>query len=375
MEQLAGREGWSCLGRRQQGREGAKIALPRALPTSRCLTLVPLPTTPPHWSRRSPAFPPRWLDWFLIESLPQLPRFQPRELANTLWALARLGHAPAEPWMAALLASTAARLCAFRPAELTALAWALAALRYHPGDDWLRSFQAAAAAQMEAFEAPELAAVARALAKLRAVPGPAFLSALGAAIEARFAAFDAAGAAAALTALNALDGAAAAPGGEWEPEAAADVDAQALPPVVVVPAVAALPEPRVVVLGSGWARPLMESGGGGGGGGGGSVPQLRSAAPPASLLRRLQQLELRREYVKQQQLGVVASPQWLESFLTEAHGMAALMSLMPEWLLDRLRLWPRAWVAQRIALGGGNDAHAGGSARDRSTGKVELRGR
>jgi hypothetical protein len=71
---------------------------------------------------------------------------------------------------------------------------------------------------------------------------------------------------------------------------------------------------------------------------------------------------------QQQQLGLddafspdfeasVSPLSWVEAFMAEVHGMAALMTLMPDWMQWRLRQWPRAWAARRLALETG---HGGG---------------
>jgi len=55
--------------------------------------------------------------------------FAPQEVANTLWALARIGAKPSAPVMAEFFIATDRRLSSFKPHELSSMAWALAKVR------------------------------------------------------------------------------------------------------------------------------------------------------------------------------------------------------------------------------------------------------
>jgi len=53
---------------------------------------------------------PHTLQALLARSLQQMPDFSPQGLANTAWAMARLGVAPGELWLAALLEHTSRKM-------------------------------------------------------------------------------------------------------------------------------------------------------------------------------------------------------------------------------------------------------------------------
>jgi hypothetical protein len=339
------------------------------------------------------------MEWFLVESLPKLPRFKPREAANTLWALATLDHRPTAAWMDQLLAVTRGpRLVTFQPRELTSVIWSLAKLNYHPGDAWVAGFLAASRPRLPGFQAAELAATARALCKLGAAPSAEWVEALAAAVEAQFGSFDAAGALAALAALRSFSAAAAVAGegaAVMRRPAAVGGDSEAATAFVHDPAL-----PRVVVVvggewtldrssgssGDDWAMALIEDGSSSDAGSsssssnGSSSSSSRSSlsvqeasSPRSMLLRRLQHGQQPQQAPVMQrsdgarelaaahaQASSTLSVTWVESFVAEVHGMAALMSLMPDWLRARMRRWPQAWAAQRLALGDGGGVGGGG---------------
>lgn len=56
-----------------------------------------------------------WLDAWAYASAAQLPRFQPQHLANSLWALARLGHHPGRRWLGRALEATEQQRQGFTP--------------------------------------------------------------------------------------------------------------------------------------------------------------------------------------------------------------------------------------------------------------------
>jgi hypothetical protein len=115
-----------------------------------------------------------WMDAFFEASLPQLGRFDARELSTTLWALAALqrrgrvemttvgggdddhdassssSSAPVllrrssplfRAWIAAALRSFAARMATARPQALSNAAWALASLGVRPPRLWMSAFR------------------------------------------------------------------------------------------------------------------------------------------------------------------------------------------------------------------------------------------
>jgi len=52
--------------------------------------------------------------------------FAPQEVANTLWALARMGIKPPAPVMVEFFSATDRRMSSFKPHELSSMVWALA---------------------------------------------------------------------------------------------------------------------------------------------------------------------------------------------------------------------------------------------------------
>lgn len=307
----------------------------------------PGPTTCPGAITPSAETTPqfRWLDWFLVESQSKLTAFQPKELSNTLWALATLGHRPTKEWMQQLLASCSARLADFQPQEMTNVAWSLAQLNYHPGDTWIASFLAASYPLLFEFESGDQARVACALAKLSAAPSAGWIERLAAAVQAKFSGLDAAEAMATVAALRRLSAAAV------EEEDAAAVFGLRASTLVVRDA-------SLVVRGSSWEpdgtgvtpwsldsiEPAATAAAAAAG-----QPSTRAAAAVAA--QGLQQ-RFDRSNTGRNVQQAPASLSWLESFVAEVQGMAALVSLMPDLMQQRLRQWPRAWAAQRLMVGG-----------------------
>lgn len=88
-----------------------------------------------------------------------LSQSSPRGLANGLWAIVRLGHAPGKRWLARYLAATSGRLSLFKPQELSNILWSLAILGYMPPQAWRVEYQAATRAMLEEFSPQGLANV------------------------------------------------------------------------------------------------------------------------------------------------------------------------------------------------------------------------
>lgn len=63
----------------------------------------------------------------------------PQALANSIWAMARLGLRPNDAWLSSFLSLSAGLLSSggFRPRELSMTLWALATLRLWPGERWV----------------------------------------------------------------------------------------------------------------------------------------------------------------------------------------------------------------------------------------------
>lgn len=79
-----------------------------------------------------------------------------QDLANTIWALAKLRVKPNAAWMESFLAASGAALCVSTPQELTNTIWALARLKVVT-PAWLAAFDAASLAAMEGFTPQALA--------------------------------------------------------------------------------------------------------------------------------------------------------------------------------------------------------------------------
>lgn len=251
--------------------------------------------------------------------------------------------------MEQLLGSCSPLLGEFQPREIVALVWALARLNYHPGEAWLRGFFEASRPLLPAFRADELAAAARAICKLRAAPDAAWVEGLAASFQAQFGGLDAAGAEAAIRAIRDLRAAATA----------ADFATR----VSAFTAVRSLPEPAVFVLPHTTAAPAGAAAASAGGASLGRSAQhlprrpleADTPQPAAPLL----------PFGGRDELGSDAQgTSWLESFVSDVHGFAALMSLMPAWMRQRLHQWPRAWAAQRLSLGSAHDNAAMASSPD-----------
>lgn len=67
-------------------------------------------------------------------------QFKSQEIANTIWAYARLRTKPPKALLSALFQGANHRLSAFKPAELSSLMWALAKLHIVPSKEWKEEF-------------------------------------------------------------------------------------------------------------------------------------------------------------------------------------------------------------------------------------------
>ncbi len=59
------------------------------------------------------------------------------ELGNTLWAHAKWGVQPPEPWLSAMFAALLARMVELQPPQLSSVLWALAMLKQRPPPELL----------------------------------------------------------------------------------------------------------------------------------------------------------------------------------------------------------------------------------------------
>lgn len=100
-----------------------------------------------------------------------LPSFEGRQLANTLWGFAKLGHRPPAPWLEAVLSMCHRRFSTFQPQHLANTLYALMQLEYVPGSVWLSDFFAAVRTNLYGFKPGELAQLSYAGGKLRLQPG------------------------------------------------------------------------------------------------------------------------------------------------------------------------------------------------------------
>ncbi|GLI67976.1 hypothetical protein VaNZ11_012312 [Volvox africanus] len=100
-----------------------------------------------------------------------LPEFKGRQLANTLWAVAKLGYKPSERWLEVLLMRASAQMHTFNPQHLANTLYALMLLRYMPPPAWLESFYATASQRLHSFGPGELSHLCYAAGKLGLQPG------------------------------------------------------------------------------------------------------------------------------------------------------------------------------------------------------------
>ncbi|GFR48839.1 hypothetical protein Agub_g10792 [Astrephomene gubernaculifera] len=130
---------------------------------------------PEQRGSRLPAKAPRGQAPFLQrleqEVLARLPYFQGRQLANTLWAVAKLGHRPSRRWLAAVLTRARAQLSTFEPQHLANTLYALMLLQFMPPGVWVADFFQAVSRRLHGFAPAELAHLCYAAGKLRLHPG------------------------------------------------------------------------------------------------------------------------------------------------------------------------------------------------------------
>ncbi|KAG2448314.1 hypothetical protein HYH02_006898 [Chlamydomonas schloesseri] len=103
----------------------------------------------------------------------RLPTFDPRAVANVLWAVCKLGYSPAPPLLNQFLFEAYVRMDKFNAQELANLSWALAtlaAMGRQPVPAWLRKFMAAAGPHVNSLKPQELAHMAWALSRLCPTP-------------------------------------------------------------------------------------------------------------------------------------------------------------------------------------------------------------
>ncbi|KXZ56748.1 hypothetical protein GPECTOR_1g674 [Gonium pectorale] len=106
----------------------------------------------------------------------RLSSFDPRAVANVLWAVSKLGYSPAQPLLNKFLFEAYVRMYEFNAQELANLAWALAtlaAMGNQPVPVWLRKFVQAAVTRVAALKPQELAHMTWALSRLCPAPSAA----------------------------------------------------------------------------------------------------------------------------------------------------------------------------------------------------------
>ncbi|KAI8469390.1 MAG: hypothetical protein J3K34DRAFT_522166 [Monoraphidium minutum] len=113
---------------------------------------------------------PRWLSAFYAASAPRLREFDAQQMARAAWALARLGAAPPAAWVDGFLAASLAGLRGFDVKSTSLTLWALATLKARPGAAWLRAFEGAAESQAKHLGAAEAATALWALSQLTGRP-------------------------------------------------------------------------------------------------------------------------------------------------------------------------------------------------------------
>ncbi|KAF8072851.1 hypothetical protein HT031_000511 [Scenedesmus sp. PABB004] len=93
----------------------------------------------------------------------------PVALADLLWALVKLEHAPGAAWLDAFAAAARPRLHAFTPPQLAQLVWAVARTpHWAPEREWMLDFLNAVQAQLPDFDSKSISLTAWGLATLAA---------------------------------------------------------------------------------------------------------------------------------------------------------------------------------------------------------------
>lgn len=108
-----------------------------------------------------------WLERFALVAQHRLPEFSPHEIANVAWAFATLGYSPGEPFLRALQEVAARKLPEFNPHEMSNVLWSFASLGASPGKPWLERFAAAASRRLLEFQVLSLSNLLWALVVLR----------------------------------------------------------------------------------------------------------------------------------------------------------------------------------------------------------------
>lgn len=140
-------------------------------PASPCLLLLPLQALANSaWAlARLGADDPPLLAALLERATAR--QLEPQEACNMLWAACELGHAPEAATLAALLQGMRRQLHTYAPSDLSALMCGLARLGCPPPDDeWLLTLWEASSSRMADMQAGDVAALLWALAALRLLP-------------------------------------------------------------------------------------------------------------------------------------------------------------------------------------------------------------
>jgi hypothetical protein len=120
----------------------------------------------------------RLIEPLLVASEPQLPRSSPRVQAQLLWAQAKLGVPPPQPWMRAWTLVSLRSLPRYSPQDLAMTLWSLAKLKAGvPNEAWSRAALRSVAGQISHFGPQALGVTMWALASLRVAPPPELLDA------------------------------------------------------------------------------------------------------------------------------------------------------------------------------------------------------
>jgi hypothetical protein len=80
---------------------------------------------------------PELMDRLLKAVMQRLGAYEPRQLANTLWAVAKTGCRPPAEWLRRILVAYEPHWQDFEPQHLSNSVYALAIMRYDPGGAWL----------------------------------------------------------------------------------------------------------------------------------------------------------------------------------------------------------------------------------------------
>ncbi|KAG2494130.1 hypothetical protein HYH03_007768 [Edaphochlamys debaryana] len=114
--------------------------------------------------------PEPWMAAFVEESFTQLPRCSPQHLANLVWAFAKIGRRPPEPWMDRFFLESRPLLLSFKASELAQAAMAFGIARTEPPRQWANQLLLASLSKLEFCRPQELCNILWGLSRINFHP-------------------------------------------------------------------------------------------------------------------------------------------------------------------------------------------------------------